>query len=68
MHLSVALFKLTFFFSQGCVVWVFLMFHCSTCEKGKTQLGIALQYSLVYAYVTLYNFFKTGKVNGGGIS
>lgn len=35
-------------------------------KKGKTQLGIALQYPLVYAYVTLYFFFKSGKVNGGG--
>lgn len=43
------------------------MFHCSACEKGKTQLGIALQYPSVYIYVTLYYFFKSGKVNGGDL-
>lgn len=65
MHLSAALFKL--FFAMGVLSggFFFLMFHCSTCEEGKTQLGVALQYPSVYAYVTLYYFFKTGKVNGG---
>lgn len=37
------------------------MFHCSTCEEGKTQLSITLQHPLVHVYVTLcYFFLKTG--------